>query len=52
MNMIATKLLKAVVEEKTAKLKLLEAELEELAQMGLSKRKEQSKLKGSWPEAL
>ena len=45
MNMIATKLLKAVVEEKTAKLKLLEAELEEFAQMGLSKRKEQSQLK-------
>ena len=43
--MTATNLLKAVVEEKTAKLKLLEAELEEFAQMGLSKRKELSELK-------
>ena len=43
--MTATNLLKAVVEEKTVKLKLLEAQLEELAKTCLKKRKEQNELK-------
>ena len=43
--MTATNLLKAVVEEKTAKLKLLEAQLEEFAKTCLQKRKEQNELK-------
>ena len=43
--MTATNLLKAVVEEKTAKLKLLGAQLEEFAKTCLKKRKEQNELK-------
>ena len=43
--MTATNLLKAVVEEKEAKLTTLEAELEEFACAGLQKREEQNELK-------
>ena len=43
--MTATNLLKAVVEEKNAKLRVSEKQLEEFARAGLCKRKEQNELK-------